>query len=877
MIISRKWLEEFVDLSSITDEELAERIGSRLVEVEEVIKYQGKYDGIFIVEVKNCEKIKDSDHLHLVYIDDAGIMEKYAPNTIIARNSKGLIPVVCGAPNVHEGMLAAWIAPGATVPSTFNDQEPFVIGAKKLRGHQSYGMLAATDELDLGTDHEGILEIDADLDYNGKDDDVSLVGAPFAQIMGLDSTLLDIENKSLTHRPDCFGIIGFAREVAGIFGKSFRTPDYLLEDEIAKKIERLRRIDAGEWAKIGKNAVTSADGALSLDVSIEDSALCSRYNAIILESGLASNSVFSEAIKATPTEGSAAALAQFQHIRHIGVPLMLSGVRTINPIVDWSNYLMLLTGQPLHFFDYDKLLAIGGGKTAKITVRAARKGETLTLLNDKRVELDPRDTVITSNDIPVALAGVMGGLDTEVDDKTTRIVVESASFNLYRIRETSFRYGIFSEAVTRFTKGQPAALAEQVTLLAANKLRKNLGFGFRSQLAEAGKNATLPKITLRLENINALLGSSYSESEVEDTLQNVEFDAGWADNTLVVRPPYWRTDINITEDIIEEVGRLLGFDNLPLTLPLRDFSAPAPDEFGDFAKLLRDTLASYGGSDVLTYSFIHRDLLKLCQLPIDNAYEVINSISPELQVIRTRLLPSLLAKLEVNVRDLGTNFTLFEINQIYDKAWGLNNEGVPDGRQQLAIAQVNSDFYTLKYWLTTLLDSLNITNYQIAPLEDDLYTNHSAKIMVGSAELVRFGQIESQVATQFGVDTTVLAAEFLDLAVLQKSYQDSRITPRQRPINSKFPSAKRDISVLTPNTESFQQVAEVIEDAFKSIVGTDIEWQMSPLSIYDNADKKTTTFRLILTSPSRTLLSAEITDYMQVIEQVCASRGYQIV
>ncbi|MCL2038579.1 phenylalanine--tRNA ligase subunit beta [Candidatus Saccharibacteria bacterium] len=868
MIISRKWLEEFVDLSGITDAELAERIGSRLVEVEEAVEYNGKYNGIFVVEVKSCEPIESSDHLHLCYVDDAGIMEKYAPNTLIARNSKGLIPVVCGAPNVKKGLLAVWIAPGATVPATFGDKKPFVIGAKKLCGVQSYGMLAAIDELDLGPAHEGILEVDPDTNQNDQDDDASLVGAPFASVLRLDSTLFDIENKSLTHRPDCFGVIGFAREVAGIFGKKFTTPTYLEENEIADKIERLRRIDAGEWAKIGKKAVTSADGAISLDVEIEDPELCSRYTAIILEAGLANK-----------TDASDPAFTEFRHLRQIGVPLMLSNVRTINPLVDWSNYLMLLTGQPLHFFDYDKLLALGGGKMAKITVRAAKKGEQLTLLNHKTIDLDPRDTVITSSGVPIALAGVMGGLGTEIDASTKRVVVESASFNLYRIRETSFRYGIFSEATTRFTKGQPAALAEQAILLTANSLRKNLNFGLRSSLAEAGKNAKNPKLTLRLESFNTLLGSNYTEGEVEEALQNVGFDAGWAGTTgeaseLIVLAPYWRTDINIAEDVIEEVGRLLGFDNLPHQLPLRDFSAPQTDPFGQLAHQLRDKLAAFGANEVLTYSFISRDLLEKCSLPLDDAYELINSISPELQAIRTRLLPSLLSKLEINLRDLDRNFTLFEINQVFNKSWGLDSSGVPVERQQLALLQTNSDFYTLKHWLVSLLDAAKITDFTFEPLQDNLYTSHSAKIMQGGTELLRFGQLEPAIVARFGTDQPVFAAESLNLSdFLTKVCPASQ--PAKRSFTSRFPSAKRYISIIAPATKSFQQVEQTLQNSFSTFVDANLEWSLQPLDIFEKDGQKTTTFHITLADTTHTMSSAEINDIMQAIGKVCLSAGYQ--
>ncbi|MDR0979888.1 MAG: phenylalanine--tRNA ligase subunit beta [Candidatus Nomurabacteria bacterium] len=846
MIIARKWLEKFVDLSNITDEELAERIGSRLVEVEEVIKNNdGKYDGIFVVEVKTCEKIADSDHLHLTFVDDCGIMERYAPDELIARNSKGWIPVVCGAPNVRAGMLAAWIAPGATVPSTFNDKEPFIIGAKKLRGHQSYGMLAAIDELDLGTAHDGILEIDRPEDAS------EIIGAPLGEVMGLGSTLLDIENKSLTHRPDCFGVIGFAREVAGIFGKPFATPDYLQATEIASNIERLRKIDAGEWAKVSKNAIVSADSAISLDVKIEDPALCPRYNAIILEDGLAKESE-------QPSE--------FAHLCQVGIPLMLSNIRTVNPLVDWSNYLMLLTGQPLHFFDYDKLLAVGGKQTASITIRAAKKGESLELINHKTIQLTERDTVITSNDVPIALAGVMGGLSTEIDDTTKRIVVESASFNLYRIRETSFRYGIFSEAVTRFTKGQPAALADQVVLLAATSLRKNLGFGLRSTLATDGKNTPTPTVTTTLTAINATLGSNYSETEVESALHNVNFDAGWADHQLITHPPYWRTDINIAEDIIEEIGRLLGFDNLAFQLPTRHAAAPAPDEVGDFTKLLRNHLASYGSNEALTYSFISRNLLEKCNLPTDTAYEIANSISPELQIIRPRLLPSLLAKLELNLRDLDRSFTIFELNQVFDKTRPLTSDGVPDEHQQLALLQTGSDFYTIKHWVITLLNTLCLSDFTLEPLDDPLYTDHSAKITLNGQELARFGRLQAAITEQFGATTPICAAEFLDLNILLNAKQSADATPRTPIAFSRFPSVKRDLSLTSDKT--YTEILTAVQSQIQQTVGQDTTWTLEPRNIFAKDGAKTFTFHLTFTNSARTLLSAEVNAIMTTLENL---------
>jgi phenylalanyl-tRNA synthetase beta chain len=209
MIISLNWLKKYVDLSGVTTEELVELIGSRLVEVEEVIDISEKYQGIKVVEVRECGKIEGSDHL----------------NKCIVWDGSAEYQVVCGANNVHKGMLAAWLPPGSVPPETF-DEEPLVLTKRKLMGVESNGMLASMRELCIGDDHSGIVELDPDMAKPGDD---------FAEIFGLNDTLLDIENKSLTHRPDCFGVIGFAREVAGILGQEFITPDWLRKGSAIKK------------------------------------------------------------------------------------------------------------------------------------------------------------------------------------------------------------------------------------------------------------------------------------------------------------------------------------------------------------------------------------------------------------------------------------------------------------------------------------------------------------------------------------------------------------------------------------------------------------------------------------------------------------------
>ena len=388
MKISLNEIKKLVKIpSGVSTEELVRLIGARLVEVEGTEDWGPKFAGIKIVKVVECEEIPDT-HLHLCQID-AGA---------------GLVQVVCGAPNVHAGMLAAWIAPGCIVPETYGTDEPFEIGARKLRGYESNGMLAAADELALGADHEGILEIDPRMPG-------AKPGAEFAKVFGLDDVILDIENKSLTHRPDCFGLIGFAREVAGILGVEFVGPKFMFEEDVLP---------------------VSSD---VVKITISDEELCPRYSCAVLEFQDAPHS---------------------QYFTLDDVFLLKADMRPISPIVDVTNRLMLLTGQPLHAFDYDKFVAVGKAKAPEILVRAAKKGEKLELLDGKVVECDENDILITSSRVPVALAGAMGGKNTEIDASTKKIILESATFSLYHLRKTQMKHGIFSEAITRFTKGQPA-------------------------------------------------------------------------------------------------------------------------------------------------------------------------------------------------------------------------------------------------------------------------------------------------------------------------------------------------------------------------------------------------------------------------------------
>lgn len=813
MLISLNAIKKYVSIpEALSTADLIDLIGSRLVEIEEVIDLAPKYQGIYVVKVVSAEKIPDT-HLNLCQIDAGAHTTEFSDGETIQ--------VVCGAPNVHAGMLAVWIAPGAVVPATYGN-ENFRLGKRKLQGYESNGMLAGADELDFDNEHKSIAEIDPKL---------AQPGDALADVFELNDIIIDVENKSLTHRPDCFGLIGFAREVAGILGQPF--PEF-------------------KWPELP----LASD--LKVKVNITDSAICPRYSCAVFD--LPKN----EPEKyLTPT----------------AVFLAKAGMRSIDPMVDLTNVMMLETGQPLHAFDYDKLVAIGqqnpGGKTPEIIVRLAKAGETIQLLDGKTIACIPEDILITSNNVPVALAGAMGGKNTEIDASTRRVVLESATFSLYNLRKTQMAHGIFSEAITRFTKGQPAAmtfpvLSETVTRLGVAPLAVVDAYP-----DQPGKNVV--KITTSA--INQLLGAAYDQGTIIKTLENVNFSVKAEGETLAVTAPAWRTDIHIKEDIIEEVGRLLGYDNLPLALPEKPFTGTEVASMlrlkSELRSILSDRLALH---EVLTYSFVSQNLLEKAGQDYTDHYEITNSISPELQHFRSQIVPSLLDKIRENVKSGHRNFALYELNQVSAKSFGLTAENTPALSTHLGIVCLG-DFYQLKtYVLAMLRRGLKITlEYtQMSPKAAAAYPYlepaHSAALLLNGEVIGAFGEIKAAVARRFKLETTVSACE-LDLDQIvglpRENHADFKL--------SRFPFVERDLTLKVAADAQFGRLHTLLDDALASEQLISV---VAPASIYQSAPDSPTknlSFHLKFSSPDKTLDQPDIARIMDKITAAAASLGAEVV
>jgi phenylalanyl-tRNA synthetase beta chain len=435
-------------------DDLVEKIGAQLGAVEEVIDLGKRYEGIVVVKVVSCEKHPNADKLSLCFVDDGGVVKD------VERNEQGHVQVVCGAPNVKAGLTVAWIPPGATVPSTY-DKDPFVLEARELRGKVSNGMLASPQELALGDSHEGILVITEEVDS----------GTPFAKVYKLDDYIIDIENKMFTHRPDLFGQLGIAREIAGIYNHSFKSPS---------------------WYKIDAQIPESgSQDDLKVEVKNEIPELVPRFCLLPIKD-----------IKVGPSP------AWMQSV------LSRIGVKSINNIVDLTNYYAHLTAQPSHAYDYDKLKALSSGGGAQFVIRKSKKGEKLKLLGGKEITLQEGAIMIATDKQAIGLGAVMGGAETEVDENTKNIVLEVANFDMNTIRRMSMAYGLFTDASTRFTKGQSplqnqavvAKLAEDVMRFAGGRVSGSLIDDNHIDAEVLKRGSLFPAVNTTVGFINERLG-----------------------------------------------------------------------------------------------------------------------------------------------------------------------------------------------------------------------------------------------------------------------------------------------------------------------------------------------------------------------------------
>jgi phenylalanyl-tRNA synthetase beta chain len=725
------------------------------------------------------------------------------------------LQIVCGAQNIYEGALVPVALDGSVIPGPLHGQpkQPGGVTIHKgaLRGVESMGMICAASELGY---EDKVIPVSHRDGVFILPDGLTL-GQDVVEAMGLASAVVDFE--ITPNRPDCLSMIGMARESAATFIEPLRYPETNCLKEVG---------DAAEY----------------VSVVIKKPELCSRYAARIVTD-----------VRIGPSPW------------WMQKKLMYAGMRPINNIVDITNYVMLEFGQPIHAFDVREIT------TGQIVVDTANKGETFVTLDGNERTLDDKILMIKDGTKSVAIAGVMGGLDSGIMADTTTILIESANFNGDNIRATSKRLGLRTEASSRFEKGIDPNLCES----AANRvcrLIEELGAGtVVGGMIDAYPQPALPvTVGVRVKRVNDVLGISLSADEMKAFFERLEMNAELTDDAcyadpschdcavLKVTPPTVRQDLVEEVDFIEEVARLYGYDMLPVTIP-KGSSRSTMSRDESLRRLATQTLCSLGANEIQTYSFVSPkgvDNIGIAEDSWERNFAVLrNPLGDENSVMRTILTPALLETLGRNFSRSIETVKAFEIGKTFSKNL-IDPEGLPDEQDALAIGCYGKDidFFVLKGMIVELFRVMGIHNVDFAP-ESEYGVYHPgrcARISFQGEELGIMGEIHPDVAERFEIGTRCYCAEFMFDAIMRHAKTDVSYSPLP-----KYPSTSRDIALLVDESQSVGDMESAIR-----LNGEDILEQVRLFDIYRGAQvaegKKSVAFTLTYRDANKTLTDEEV-------------------
>jgi len=818
MFVSIRWLARHVRLDGITPEQICNDLTLSTAEVEGLERFAPQLHDVVVGLVIKKSAHPDAEKLSVCLVEvgsgDGG-------------DGDGPLTIVCGAPNVAAGQKVAVACVGTTLPFDFK------IKKSKIRGVESRGMICSIRELDLGEEHDGIWVLPED----------APVGAPVAEALGIDDWIIEIDNKSLTHRPDLWGHRGIARELAAIYERELLPLDTTLPE------------------------TGSAPG---YPVTIESKA-CTRYIAL-------------------PIDG-VSKCASPDWLRWL---LLAVGQRAIDLLVDLSNFVMLDLGQPNHVFDRRRL-GRGG-----IVVRDARLGETIVTLDGEERSLDPADLLICAGEEPIALAGIMGGEPSKVADDTDSLLLEVAHFDAVTIRRTSSRVGLRSDASARFEK----TLDPTLPLAAAGHFARLLSTiadraAFPAPITDEGSwHDPSSTIELRCERVRTALGKALSNDEIRHILERLEFsveEPGSPDEgRFRVSVPSFRAgkDITIEQDLVEEVGRIYRYGNIPERSMVSDVVPPPRDERRRLVRHLQDRLA--GGArfhENLSYSFIGDDLLtKLGE--IDRPYvSVINPVVQSEAKIRRNVAPSLLSTLEANRRHRG-DVRLFEIGKGYEPEHA-NAQGEPRERHYLALAWAGprpgkksrydeNRMMRLHAIVEDLLRSRGCATPSWSSDGERPAWAHPGKCLFlesdasqkGAGPLAVVAELEPGLAPAIGLsgdlESEIAIAEVCLDAMLDAKPSAQGYTPLPR-----FPGIKVDVAVAVAETTPAAELLALIEKAGKK--------QVAEIELFDlyrgqsvGEGRKSLAFHVLLQSDKKTLTDKDEQKFLKRFEQLVSEAGFEL-
>ena len=773
MFLSMNWISDFVDLSGLDKLELINKFSLSTAEVENEIFFKGSdLSGIVVAEIKSVEDHPESKKLHLLKVD-AGDGE--------------LTDVVCGAPNVRVGMKTAFAKLGATIGE-------ITITPRKLAGYTSNGMCCSEKEIGISDNNDGIMEITDDV-ANGTD---------LKSIYEIDDIVFEVDNKSLTNRPDLWGHYGIAREFAAISGRELKpldTADLSVYDSLDK-----------------------------VDLKIEDK-LCQRYSCI-----------------------------QFGNItRHespvnMKIRLYYCGMRALNFLADLTNYLMLEMGQPMHAFD--------SRKVEKIRIKRFDKPFTFKTLDGVERQIDENTLMICNDNTPVAIAGIMGGLDSEIVEDTTTLTLESATFDASSIRKSTVRLAHRTDASQRYEK----CLDPEMTVLAVArfvKLLTSIDSGAKVVSALTDEYAhKYDKVTLSFEKefVNRYTGIEISNDTIVKTLKSLGFEVTLDGDNFTVEVPSWRAtkDVTIKADIIEEITRIYGYDNFDInTVVAPSYPVRADVEKTDEERIKDILVKRFSMHELHSYVWQYFDEYKALGIEIEDNVELINATNPNIKTIRRSIVPTQLCQVNTNT-GFSTDFGVFEVGRVVN---GYKENGLCNEQKKLAITlfsktkEMEELYFELRDVIAIIADDLKHESLTFEKLEATHSYQHPKNlnaIYCGGRLIGEMGIVNAQVSKKIDKKANIVFAE-IDVEEFAKIANKSIAYSEP----SRFPGIEIDLSFMS---EKFFPISEAIKNANSPLIKS-----VGVVDTYTDDNGKSITVRILFSHPEKTLTKEEVSEPVNAI------------
>ncbi len=769
MKVTYNWLREYTEIA-YEPSELVHQLTMLGLEVDEAVDRRGQFTGVVVGHVLEKKSHPDADRLAVCTVD--------------VRDET--LTIVCGAPNVEKGQKVAVARPGARLAGGIE------IKPTKLRGVVSNGMICSEAELGLSGNADGIMVLDSEAEI-GLDVEHALPPSDF---------LIDID--VTPNRPDCFGALGIAREIASLSGGKLNRPVVDLAENGRKVTDLVK-------------------------VKIHDPEKCPRYAARFIDN--------------VTVQASPAWLVN---------RLAEIGIRSINNVVDVTNFVMMETGQPLHAFDYDLIMG------AEINVRSASKGEVFTTLDEKSHELTPNSLLICDAEKPVAIAGVMGGLNSEVSGETCRVLLESAYFDPGSIRQTSKELGIVTESSKRFERGVDPNGTIYALDRATQLIAELAGGSVAAGVADAYPAPIEPRrVLLRPERVRLLLGVEVPIEKIKSSLTLLGFAVHGA-KVLEVTVPTFRPDVTREADLIEEVARIYGYDNIPADVSATVNQLNQSTAGLDFGKSISTFLVSYGLSEVVTYNLISAARAKpfLGEMV---ALKLLNPLSEDFSTLRPSLVPSLLASMAWNINRKSPDLKMFEAGSVFGSKDGLRYERTSVAAVFTGKALQDSwksagplaDIYDVKGCVERLLLDLKVEDARFVSTVST-FSSDNLQVLGKAGEIGQLGQLSHHVLDLYRIDQPVYFFE-LDFEMLQDSQKrDLRFSPIP-----KFPPVLRDLAIVLSAETPASDLVSVVRAAASGLLQ-----EVDVFDVY-SGDKvppgcKSIALGLTFYSMERTLTEAEI-------------------